>query len=171
MTIGDIDSSGTLSIDTIETKAANHVRFTNNVLVEGNLDAELDISCRKLTVTEFHPIKPYIALYVAGNAISTSTNVGFLPPSSFTVIRPSNAYTFTFTNAHPNGNNYQIFVTPRTTSTTTAFFVCTAKVEPIARQARSFQCGVAMLQMQLLTATFGFTPYLSTVNTKTLISI
>jgi hypothetical protein len=101
LTIGDIDSSGTLTIDTIEAKAANHVRFTNNVLVEGNLDAELDISCRKLTVTEFHPIKPYIALYVAGNAISTSTAVGYLAPSNFTMTRVgAGLYTFNFTPAH-----------------------------------------------------------------------
>ena len=36
---------------------------------------------------------------------------------------------FTFTTPHPNGNNFQIFATPRTTGGATAFFVCTAKVE------------------------------------------
>ena len=103
---------------------AGTAQFYSNVIADANLSVY-----GNLTVSGFYPIKPWVAFYVQGSAISTSTNVGFLPPSSFTMTRPSNAYTFTFTNAHPNGNNYQICVTPRTTSTTTAFFVCTAKVE------------------------------------------
>jgi hypothetical protein len=43
--IGDIESSGTLSIDTIEAHLADHVQFNNNLSVEGNLYAtgNLDI--------------------------------------------------------------------------------------------------------------------------------
>ena len=83
-----------------------------------------------LTVSGFYPIKPWVALYVASNAIQTATAVGHVAPSNFTLTHATNGlYSFTFTPAHPNGNNFQIFVTSRTSGTATAFCVCTAKVE------------------------------------------
>jgi hypothetical protein len=128
----DLKSSGTPGVKILKSDGgvaleifdAGTAQFYSNVIADANLTVY-----GTLSTTSFFPIKPYAALYVQGNAISTSTNVGFLAPSAFTMTRPSNAYQFTFTNAHPNLNNYQIFVTPRTSSTNTAFFVCTAKVE------------------------------------------
>jgi hypothetical protein len=38
-------------------------------------------------------------------------------------------YTFTFANAHPLGANYMVIATPNTALSTTAFYVCTTKVE------------------------------------------
>ena len=136
LTIADIECSGTLSIDTIETKLSDHIQVNDNLTVagniatNGNLDVDFDITCRKLTITQFHPIKPYVALAVQSGAILTANAVGFLAPSSFTLTHTvGGLYSFNFTPAHPNGNNFQIFATPRTSGTGTAFYVCTTKVE------------------------------------------
>ena len=110
----------------------NFMEKTTNVATisgNGNFSCNGGVTCSSLTVTGFNPVKPWVALYVAGNAISTSTNVGFLAPSAFTMTRTGGNYGFTFANPHPNGNNFQIFATPRTQGGSTNFFVCTAKVE------------------------------------------
>jgi hypothetical protein len=103
---------------------ATGLYVSNNAVINRNLTV-----VGNLTVSGFYPIKPYAALYVVGNAISTSTAVGFLAPSAFTMTRTGGNYGFTFATPHPNGNNFQIFATPRTAGGTTPFFTCTAKVE------------------------------------------
>ena len=103
---------------------ATGLYVSNNAVINRNLTV-----VGNLTVSGFYPIKPYAALYVVGNAIATSTAVGFLAPSAFTMTRTGGNYGFTFATPHPNGNNFQIFATPRTAGGTTPFFTCTAKVE------------------------------------------
>ena len=54
-------------------------------------------------------------------------NVGYVPTANITIAQAtSNAYTVTFTPAHPNGADFLVFAQPRTTGATNAFFTCTA---------------------------------------------
>ena len=112
-----------------------------------------------LTVSGFYPVKPYVSLYVSSNAISTANACGYLAPSSFTLTHTTGGvYTFTFTPAHPNGNNFQIFVTPRTTSVSTIFYVCTAKVETDSTAGTKFSVWCRNASNTIVDGDFSFTP-------------
>ena len=124
----NIGTSSLLTENALLVDASARIEGALRVIGNANVDGSLTVAAN-LTVTGFYPVKPWIALYVQGNAISTAINVGFLAPSAFTMTRPSSAYTFTFTTPHPNGNNFQIFATARTNGGASAFFVCTVKVE------------------------------------------
>jgi hypothetical protein len=117
-----IDPTASLAIGNV---AAASAQITNNCTIGGTCNIT-----GALTTTAFYAHKPYVALYVQANVIQTSTNVGFLAPSAFTMTHATNGlYSITFTPPHPNGNFYQIFATPRTSGSGQPFFVCTAKVE------------------------------------------
>ena len=123
---GNASVGGTLTTPNLE---ANTIRAYNNgtmVTVDDNLTIGGNLS-----VDGFYPIKPYIALYVLGSgSISLSNSFGFMSPTSITLTHATGGlYSFVFNPPHPNGNNYLIFATPRTTSTTTPLYTCTVKVE------------------------------------------
>jgi hypothetical protein len=122
LTIGDIESSGTLSIDTIEAKISDHIQVNNNLTVagnvrtNGNLDVDGVINCGDIKGLN----RPYIGLLINANG-TIASNVGQVPNSSIAVtIAGTNAYTITFTTTpHPLGEAYLAFATPKTTASTT----------------------------------------------------
>jgi hypothetical protein len=101
LSIGDIESSGTLSVDTIEAKLADHIQVNQNLTVagnlftNGNLDVDGEINCKS--------IKPWIGLLVNASGAITA-NVGQVPTSEIAVSLASSIFTITFTNSpHPLG--------------------------------------------------------------------
>ena len=126
LTIGDIESSGTLSIDTIETKLSDHIQVNNNFTVAGNIatngnvDVDGAITCGDIKGRN----RPFFGLYVAANG-SILANVGQVQTGITVVVASSNAYAITSTTPHPLGDNYILIAMSRTTSQTSAFAVCT----------------------------------------------
>ncbi len=82
-----------------------------------------------LTVDGWFGVKPYVAFYFAGGAVSTTVSPGFIPRSYVMLTNRTSGtlYNFSFP-THPNGQNYMVVVQPRTGSTTSAYFTCTANV-------------------------------------------
>ena len=75
---------------------------------------------------------PHVAFRLASNVVSTTVNPGQVSSGSIALQagRTTNSvYTFTFSTAHPSGANYMVTATPNTALISTAFYVCTAKVE------------------------------------------
>ena len=75
---------------------------------------------------------PYVAFRLASNLVSTTVNPGQVASGSITLQagRTTNSvYTFTLATAHPSGANYMVIATPNTALVSTAFYVCTTKVE------------------------------------------
>jgi hypothetical protein len=75
---------------------------------------------------------PFVAFRLTGNAISPTVNPGLASSGTVTLQAgrtTGQVYTFTFTNAHPLGANYMVIATPNTALSTTAFYLCTTKVE------------------------------------------
>ena len=72
-----------------------------------------------------------LAFRLTGNAISATVNPGLASSETVALTgRSTNTvYTFTFANAHPLGANHMVIATPNTALSTTAFYVCTTKVE------------------------------------------
>jgi hypothetical protein len=146
LSIGDVECSGTLRVDTIQKKTSDHIQVNSNLSVagnlftNGNLDVDLDISCRKLTMTAFHPVKPWVSCLIttsASNVVSLF-NYGFceLTVANITRVGTGNkAYTITFPSIHPNLANFAVMAVPYTGSSTSwdttnnTDYICTTKVE------------------------------------------
>ena len=126
LVIGDIESSGTLSVDTIEAKLADHIQVNQNLTVaenlftNGNLDVDGFINCGDIKGRN----RPVWGLYVAANG-TILANVGQVQTGITVVVASSNAYAITSTTPHPLGDNYLIMAMSRTTQNTNAFAVCT----------------------------------------------
>jgi hypothetical protein len=126
LTIGDIESSGTLSIDTIEAQLSDHIQVNSNFTVAGNLSAngniDIDgsITCADIKGRN----RPFFGLYIAANG-TILANVGQVQTGITVYVAPSNAYAITYTTPHPLGDNYIIMAMSRTTSKDSAFAVCT----------------------------------------------
>ena len=124
--IGDIESSGTLSIDTIETNLSDHIQVNDNLSVagniftSGNLDVDGVINCGDIKGRN----RPFFGLYVAANG-TILANVGQVQTGITVVIASSNAYAITSTTPHPLGENYLLMAMSRTSSSSNAFAVCT----------------------------------------------
>ena len=89
------------------------------MIADGNLTVN-----GNLTVSGFYPVKPYIGLRVVSGVVSA--NVGYVPTANITIAQASsNAYTVTFTPAHPTGVDFLFFAQPLTTSSSNTFFSCT----------------------------------------------
>jgi hypothetical protein len=118
LTIGDINSSGVLSVDTIEVKNSDHIQVNNNFTINGNL-----------VVEGFNDARPYASLRVitstaAPAVASTGTNagsigtpgvvaltqLGYLTTVSLLRGQPGTtnlfSYLFTMPFVHPQGSNY-----------------------------------------------------------------
>ncbi len=82
-----------------------------------------------LTVNGWLAANPYVAFYFVGGAISTSVAPGLISRGSIVLAARSAGALYSFTiPAHPSGQNYVVIVQPRTGSTGTAYFTCTANV-------------------------------------------
>jgi hypothetical protein len=111
--IGNIECSGTLSIDTIEARFAYHIHFDNNLTVSGNIQTigNLDITGE----INFKSIKPWIGLLVNTSGAIT-VNVGQVPTSEITVSLSNNIFTITYT-PHPLGTLGFLYFAQATGST------------------------------------------------------
>ena len=146
LSIGGIQCSGTLRVDTMEKKTSDHIQVYSNLSVagnlftSGNLDVDLDISCRKLTTSAFYPVKPWVSCLIS----TSPTNVVSVASYGFCEITVANitrvgtgnkAYTITFPSIHPNQANFVVMAMPWTggstswDTTNTSDYICTAKVE------------------------------------------
>jgi hypothetical protein len=120
LVIGDIESSGTLSIDTIEAKLSDHIQVNNNFTVAGNTSTNGNVDVDgTLTVAGFYAHKPYTAFYTNGSGVISATiKPGYIIPTlSRTVM---GTYVYTLPTAHPSGNLYEVFVQQRKATATTA---------------------------------------------------
>jgi hypothetical protein len=117
-----------LSIGAAQSANAFGLTVSNSAFVNNNLTVtnNLNITSGTLTCNNIIGLwKPFIAFKM--NADGTiAANLGQVPNSAITtVVGTNNSYTINFTTAHPLGDNYAVYATPRTTAASNAFVTCT----------------------------------------------
>ena len=141
LVIGDIESSGTLSIDTIETKFSDHIQVNDNFTVAGNVLANGNLAvdgtltvAGSVNLTSFLPIKPWAGCEVrmSGTTVTVSQSTGYNTMTALNVIRSAvGVYTISFP-PHPYVNNFIPLLVARTANASDFYYPTCKFISPTA---------------------------------------